>query len=88
MISEQDLMKAKIAYACGEKPISKWRKKDFLLMIKESIGFIPKVLQKIRKCDMYKYLKKTGVYPTGNRCQYRYTEFYKLDLVKIRKLIE
>lgn len=80
--------RAEYAYSCGERPISKWTKKEVLEMVADEYSywddfelienFVKKTtLKEIKE----KYLKYTGWHHTGKF--YNITEFYELNLDRI-----
>lgn len=84
---------AVVAYACGEKPLSKWKKSDILFAIKSAIDNGSLIL----KCNIDKLsklqlsiLKSFLVFSSWHHTSSRYnkTDFYSVDFERIEELTD
>jgi hypothetical protein len=83
MTTNNELKKGRLAYACGEMPITRWTKAIFVAAVEKALGLVPDWVKALPKIRMYDYLVPTGVYVTGNCWKYRHTTFYKVDIRKV-----
>lgn len=76
------------AYESGEKPLSKWTKKDIFKAIEEDEIELNCSVKKLKKLPL-KILKKICLYKSSwhhTSCKYNATDFYSLDIDRIEIL--
>ncbi len=85
MIKKSELGKGERAYIAGERPISRWGKKEFVAGVYDRLGDVPEWVYRLSRKEIFEFLKESGVCYTGNCLKFRNTTFYRIDFEKVMR---